>query len=89
MNTVIREFHDGIKASVRSTDGTCSEPFEVNKGLRQGGVLSPLLFNIIAAIRNVVLQKFSEDADILAEIVYLQEQTRETSTPSRLGHAIR
>ena len=79
MITVIREFHDGMKACVRSGDGTCSKPFEVNKGLRQGCVLSPLLSNIfIAAVLNAVLQTFSEDADILAELVHLQEQPRET-----------
>ena len=30
MITVIREFHDGMKACVRSSDGTCLKPFEVN-----------------------------------------------------------
>ena len=79
MITVIHEFHDGMKACVRSSDGTYSEPFEVNKELRQGCALSSLLFNIfIAAVLNVVLQKFSEDEDILAELVHLQEQPRET-----------
>ena len=34
MITVIREFHDGMKACVRSSDGTCSKPFDVNQGLR-------------------------------------------------------
>ena len=83
MIIVIREFHDGMKACVRSSDGTCSKPFEVNKGLRQGFVLSPLLFNIfIAAVLNVVLLKFSEDAYILAELVLIQEQPRETRPKS-------
>ena len=33
MVTVIREFHDGIKTCVRSSDGTYSNPFEVTRGL--------------------------------------------------------
>ena len=38
-------------------------------------MLSPLLFNIfIVAVLIVVLQTFSEDANILAELVHLQEQ---------------
>ena len=52
--TVIREFHDGMKPSVQSSDDTCSKPFEVNQGLHQKCVLSPLLFNIfIATVLNV------------------------------------
>ena len=30
MIAVIRELHDGMKACVRSSDGTCLKPFEVN-----------------------------------------------------------
>ena len=42
--------------------------------VRQGCVLSPLLFNIFfAAVLTVVLQRFSEEPAILAELVHLKE----------------
>ena len=73
---VIRHFHDGMRACVRNDDGVCSEWFEVAQGLRQGCVLAPLLFNILfAAMLLVGLQRFSEDEDILADLVHLKEQS--------------
>ena len=75
MIEVIRQFHDGMRACVRSDDGRCSEWFEVAQGLRQGCVLSPLLF----AILRIVLERFSKDAGILADLVHLHEQ------PSKVG----
>ena len=71
---VIRQFHDGVRACVRPDDGVCLHWFEVEQRLRQECVLSPLLFNIFfAVVLNVVLQRFSEEPAILAELVRLKE----------------
>ena len=77
MIEVIRQFHDGMRACVRSDVGRCSKWFEVAQGLRQGCVLSPLLFNVFfAVILRVVLERFSKDAGILADLIHYTNSRR-------------
>ena len=55
MLRIIRSFHDGMQARVRTDDSRHSKWFDVTQGLRQVCVLSPLLFNVFAAAFHVVL----------------------------------
>ena len=74
MIAVIQQFHDGMRACVLPDDGVCSDWFEVEQGLRQECSLFPQLFNIFfAAVLTIVLQRFSEEPAILAELVHLKK----------------
>ena len=90
MIEVIRQFHDGMRACVRSDNGRCSEWFGVAQGLRQGCVPSPLLFNVFfAAILLVVLELFSKDAGILTDLIHLQEQSSKVGPETALECVLR
>ena len=75
MIEVKRQFHDRMRACVRSDYGQCLEWVEVAQGLCQGCVHLPLIFNVLfAAILLIVLERFSKNAGILADLIHLQEQ---------------
>ena len=72
MIKVTRMFHDGMRARAQLDDGDFSAWFDVCQRLRQGCVLSSLLFNIFfVAVIIVVLQRFAEDPLIVSDLVYL------------------
>ena len=74
MIKVIRMFYDGMRARAQLDDGDFPAWFNVCQGLRQGCVLSPLLFNIFfAAVIIAVLQRFAEDPLIVLDLVYLDD----------------
>jgi exonuclease III len=62
--SVLRELHDGMMARV-CLGGEESEPFEVTRGVRQGCVLAPVLFNIyIHFVTRMMHQQVAEVAGI-------------------------
>ena len=75
MILVIRQFHDAMRTCVRLDDRVYSRWFAVERGLRQGCVLAPLLFSIfLAAVTNVASTRFKTDNGIMDALVYLRKK---------------
>ena len=58
---------------MRPDNAVCLDRFKVEQGQRQECVLSPLFNIFFVAVLNIVLQRFSEDTVILAELVPLKK----------------
>ena len=99
--SVIRQFHNGMRACVRLDDRVCSGCFAVERGLRQRCVLAPLLFKIFfTAVINVAYKCFKTDKDTIGALVHLRKKKgaggvggsncrRAGPGDATLGHALR
>ena len=71
MISVIRQFHDGMRACVQLDDRVYAGWFAVEQGLCQGCMLAPLLFNIFfAEVMNVPYTRFKADKGIMDALVH-------------------
>ena len=66
---LLRNLHAGLEATVRTGHGT-TDWFQIGKGVRQGCILSPCLFNLYAEyiMRNAGLEEAQAGIKILGEI---------------------
>ena len=76
-----------MRACAQLDDGDFSAWFNVCQRIREGCVLSPLLFNIFfAAVIIVVLRRFPEDPLIVSDLVYLDDAPKgEDGRPRKEG----
>ncbi|CAB1120250.1 unnamed protein product [Ectocarpus sp. CCAP 1310/34] len=84
MLAVIRHFHEGMRARVRTDDGQYSEWFDVSQGLRQGCNKAPLLFDVFFdAMLMVAVAEFDKDPKVTADMVKIGTQVEYTGKKGR------
>ena len=66
---LLRNLYAGQEATVRTGHGT-TDGFQIGKGVRQGCILSPYLFNLYAEyiMRNAGLEESQLESRLLGEI---------------------
>ena len=71
----LRSLYAGQKATVRTGHGT-RDWFQIGKGVRQGCILSPCLFNLYAEyiIRNAGLDEAQLESRLLGEIAITSDR---------------
>ena len=69
LTCLLRNLHAGREATVRTLHGT-TDAFRIEKGVQQGCLLSPCLFNLYAEyiMRNVGLDELQAGINILGQI---------------------
>ena len=69
LTCVLRNLYSGQEATVRTGHGT-TDRFQIGKGVRQGCILSPCLFNLYAEyiMRNTGLEEAQLESRLLGEI---------------------
>ncbi|CAB1099251.1 unnamed protein product [Ectocarpus sp. CCAP 1310/34] len=84
MLAVIRLFHEGMRARVRTNYGQYSERFDVGLGLRQACNLAPLLFNLFfATVLMVAVAEFDKDPKVTADMFKIGTQVGYTGKRGR------
>ena len=75
LTCLLRNLYAGQKATVRTGHGT-TDWFQIGKGVRQGCILSPCLFNFYAEyiMRNAGLDEHKLESTLLGEISIISEK---------------
>ena len=74
LTCLLRNLYAGQEATVRTGHGT-TDWFQIGKGVRQGCILSPCLFNFYAEyiMRNAVLEEAQTGIKIAGEISIISD----------------